>query len=117
MIWIGTSGFQYTEWKGLFYPEKISAAKMLPYYAERFTITESNYTFRRLPTVKVLANWANATTENFRFSLKAPQMITHIKKLQGTEKFLNEFWQAAKTLNGKLGIVLFQLPPWFKKDI
>jgi uncharacterized protein YecE (DUF72 family) len=117
MIWIGTSGFQYPEWKGLFYPEKISTAKMLPYYAERFPTTEINYTFNRIPTVKVLDHWASVTPENFRFSLKAPKLITHIKKLQGTDSILGEFWNVAKTLNDRLAIVLFQLPPWFRKDV
>jgi uncharacterized protein YecE (DUF72 family) len=117
MIWIGTSGFQYPEWKGSFYPEKISAVKMLPYYSERFSTTEINYTFNKIPTVKALDNWMSATPENFRFSLKAPKLITHIKKLQNADAILKEFWKAAKRLNRKLGVVLFQLPPWFKKDM
>jgi uncharacterized protein YecE (DUF72 family) len=117
MIWIGTSGFQYPEWKGSFYPEKISAVKMLPYYSERFSTTEINYTFNKIPTVKALDNWMSATPENFRFSLKAPKLITHIKKLQNADAILKEFWKAAKRLNRKLGVVMFQLPPWFKKDM
>ena len=67
--------------------------------------------------MKALDNWMSATPENFRFSLKAPKLITHIKKLQNADAILKEFWKAAKRLNRKLGVVLFQLPPWFKKDM
>jgi uncharacterized protein YecE (DUF72 family) len=117
MIWIGTSGFQYPEWKGLFYPEKLSAKKMLGYYAQHFPTTESNYTFRSLPSAKTIANWAAETPANFRFSLKAPQAITHFKKLRDCDATLETFWEAAAGLKDKLGVVLFQLPPYFKKDV
>ncbi|MDQ6632491.1 MAG: DUF72 domain-containing protein [Verrucomicrobiota bacterium] len=117
MIRIGTSGFQYPEWKGKFYPEKLSAAKMLPFYAEKFSTTESNYTFRRMPTEKTLANWSAQTPENFRFALKAPQQITHFQKLVGSAETLEYFWKIAQTLGEKLGPILFQLPPFLKKDL
>src|SRR5947207_2428345 len=76
-IWIGTSGFQYAEWKGNFYPEDLAAVKMLPFYAERLNTTEINYTFHRIPSPKTIDNWNRLTRPNFRFALKAPQKITH----------------------------------------
>jgi uncharacterized protein YecE (DUF72 family) len=116
MIWIGTSGFQYKEWKGTFYPETLSVAKMLPYYAGRFPTTEINYSFRRIPSEKTLANWSANTPQKFRFSLKAPQEITHFRKLHDCTEVLNRFCEALKTLGEKLGPVLFQLPPFLKND-
>jgi uncharacterized protein YecE (DUF72 family) len=117
MIWIGTSGFQYPEWKRKFYPASLSAKKMLSYYAEHFPTTESNYTFRTIPSAKALANWSVETPPNFRFTLKAPQAITHFKKLRECGEVLKNFWDAALTLEKKLGVILFQLPPYLPKDI
>ena len=114
--WIGTSGFQYPEWKGHFYPEKLPAAKMLPFYAERFQTTEINYTFRRIPSGKTIENWCQLTPERFAFSLKAPQRVTHFAKLQNCSDTLNFFFGAVQGLEDKLGPILFQLPPSFKKD-
>lgn len=117
MIWIGTSGFQYPEWKGTFYPRDLAVKKMLGYYAGHFSTTEINYTFYRIPSVETLSKWAAETPENFRFSLKAPKQITHVQKLGDCGEVLGRFWEAARHLKGKLGAVLFQLPPYFKKDI
>jgi uncharacterized protein YecE (DUF72 family) len=117
MIWIGTSGFQYDEWKGAFYPEKLSKAKMLPYYAERFPTTEINYTFRRVPSEKTLNNWSAATPAKFKFTLKAPQEITHWKQLQNADAVLKRFCDVIKALDQKLGVILFQLPPTLKFDL
>ncbi|MEO7297869.1 MAG: DUF72 domain-containing protein [Verrucomicrobiota bacterium] len=117
MIWIGTSGFQYPEWKGKFYPEDLSAKKMLPFYATKFSTTEINYTFRRIPTEKTVSNWATHTPAKFRFTLKAPQKITHHQKLVGSGDALDYFWKVAQTLGEKLGPILFQLPPFLKKDL
>jgi uncharacterized protein YecE (DUF72 family) len=114
--WIGTSGFQYTEWKGTFYPEDLPAAKMLPFYAERFSTTEINYTFHRIPAAKTVENWKQLTPDNFRFSLKAPQKITHWSKLRECTDTLEYFCKVATGLGERLGPVLFQLPPTFKKD-
>jgi uncharacterized protein YecE (DUF72 family) len=115
-IWVGTSGFQYSEWKGTFYPEDLSTAKMLPYYAERLSTTEINYTFRRIPSAKTIQGWWNATPERFKFSLKAPQKVTHFAKLRNCGDTLRYFYQIISDLEAKLGVVLFQLPPAFKKD-
>jgi uncharacterized protein YecE (DUF72 family) len=117
MIWIGTSGFQYPEWKGSFYPEGLTAKKMLAYYGQHFPTSESNYTFRTIPSLKALSNWSAETPANFRFSLKAPQEITHFKKLRGCDEVLARFWEAAGALKEKLGVILFQLPPYVRKDI
>src|SRR6187401_2751728 len=116
-ILIGTSGYNYPEWRGSFYPEKLSAAKMLAYYAERFSTVEINYTFYRMPTEKLLAGWAAATPDNFTFTLKAPRRITHDAKLQRCEDTVQAFCRTAKTLGPKLAVLLFQLPPTSKKDL
>jgi uncharacterized protein YecE (DUF72 family) len=114
--WIGTSGFQYSEWKGNFYPEDLPASKMLPFYAARFSTTEINYTFHRIPSPKTIGNWEQLTPENFRFALKAPQKITHFAKLRDCANTLEYFCKVISGLRERLGPVLFQLPPNFKKD-
>src|SRR5256885_6797548 len=72
-FWVGTSGFQYTEWKGNFYPEDLAASKMLPFYAERLSTTEINYTFHRIPAAKTIDNWKQLTPEHFAFASKRPR--------------------------------------------
>ncbi len=114
--WIGTSGFQYPEWKGGFYPEKMPASGMLKYYAERFSGTEINYTFRSLPSAATIARWLDATPARFRFALKAPQKVTHFARLKNCGETLAAFQAAVAPLGEKLGPVLFQLPPNFAKD-
>jgi uncharacterized protein YecE (DUF72 family) len=114
--WIGTSGFQYAEWKGNFYPEDLPASKMLPFYAERFCTTEINYTFHRIPSAKTIDNWKALTPANFRFALKAPQKITHWSKLRDCADTLDYFWRVVSGLGERLGPILFQLPPTFKKE-
>jgi uncharacterized protein YecE (DUF72 family) len=116
MHWIGTSGFQYPEWKGSFYPADLSAKKMLPYYAERFATTEVNYSFRRIPSRETLAKWDEATPAKFKFSFKAPQRITHFARLVNCDEILRAFVGAITSVDEKLGVVLYQLPPQFKKD-
>jgi uncharacterized protein YecE (DUF72 family) len=114
--WIGTSGFQYSEWKGTFYPEDLSAAKMLPFYAERFSTTEINYTFHRIPSPKTIENWCKLTPETFRFSLKAPQKVTHFARLRNCDDTVDYFYDVVLGLGSRLGPILFQLPPNLKKD-
>ena len=113
---IGTSGFQYSEWKGNFYPEDLATAKMLAFYAERFVTTEINYTFHRIPAQKTIENWRAQTPEKFRFALKAPRRITHWSKLRDCSDTLEYFCKVITGLGDRLGPVLFQLPPTFKKD-
>ncbi len=115
-LWIGTSGFQYAEWKGNFYPEDLPASKMLPFYARRFSTTEINYTFHRIPSPKTIGNWEQLTPGKFRFALKAPQKITHFAKLRDCADTLEYFCKVISGLGERLGPVLFQLPPNFKKD-
>ena len=117
MIWIGTSGYNYPEWKGSFYPETLPAAKMLPYYAERFPTVEINYTFYRAPNEKILAGWSEATPDRFKLTLKAPRRITHDARLRDCADRVRQFLETAATLGSKLGALLFQLPPNLKKDI
>jgi uncharacterized protein YecE (DUF72 family) len=115
-IWIGTSGYNYPEWKGSFYPETMPAAKMLPYYAERFPTVEINYTFYRAPNEKILEGWNKATPDRFKLTLKAPRRITHDSRLRDCAGPLARFLETAATLGDKLGALLFQLPPNLKKD-
>jgi uncharacterized protein YecE (DUF72 family) len=116
MIWVGTSGYNYPEWKGTFYPSDLPASRMLPYYAARFSTVEINYTFYRLPNEKLLNGWAQATPSPFKLTLKAPKRITHDRRLRDCGDLLRSFCDVAGTLGPKLGILLFQLGPSFKAD-
>jgi uncharacterized protein YecE (DUF72 family) len=116
-VWIGTSGYNYPEWKGSFYPETLPAAKMLPYYAERFPTVEINYTFYRAPNEKILAGWNSATPERYKLTLKAPKRITHDSRLRDCGDRVRQFLETSASLGPKLGALLFQLPPNFKKDL
>jgi len=113
---LGTSGYNYPEWRGSFYPERLPASKMLPFYAARLTTVEINATFYRMPTETTVAGWAAATPPGFVFTLKAPQRITHIRRLRDVDEPLRVFCDAARALGDKLGPLFFQLPPNFKKD-
>ena len=114
---VGTSGYSYKEWKGSFYPEKISAKDMLRFYSERLSTVEINATFYRLPQKSTLENWKEQVPKTFRFSLKAPQRITHFKRLNEVGDDTRYFLDIAATLEDQLGVVLFQLPPNLKKDL
>jgi uncharacterized protein YecE (DUF72 family) len=113
---IGTSGWNYPEWKGSFYPDTIKPAAMLPYYAERLGAVEVNASFYRMPTAKAVAGWAAAVPAGFTFVLKAPQRITHFARLRDVDESVRLFCDVARGLGDKLGPLLFQLPPNFKKD-
>ena len=117
MIWVGTSGYNYPEWKGTFYPEKLPASKMLPFYAAQFPTVEINYTFYRAPNEKILDGWNKATPERFKLTLKAPKRITHDARLRDCGDRVRQFLETASTLGPKLGALLFQLPPNLKKDL
>ncbi|MEP6742772.1 MAG: DUF72 domain-containing protein [bacterium] len=114
---VGTSGYSYKEWKGSFYPEKIAAKEMLRFYSERLSTVEINATFYRLPQKSTLENWKEQVPKTFRFSLKAPQRITHFKRLKEAGDDAKYFLDIAATLEDQLGVVLFQLPPNMKKDL
>ncbi len=116
---VGTSGYAYKEWKGSFYPPKLAEKKMLEYYAARFSTVEVNYTFYRLPSAQTLEGWIPQTPPGFTFALKATQRITHILRLRNTAELMRAFLQGAQPLAeaGRLGPLLFQLPPNFKADL
>jgi uncharacterized protein YecE (DUF72 family) len=114
---IGTSGFSYPAWRGGFYPEKMPPTKMLAYYAERLAAVEINNTFYRMPSADMLARWAAETPPGFRFSLKSPRQITHDRRLAGVTDAVARLAEVAHALGDKLGPVLFQLPPFLRKDL
>jgi uncharacterized protein YecE (DUF72 family) len=118
-IFAGTSGWAYPAWKPAWYPAKLAAAKFLGYYATRLNSVELNFTFRRFPTEKLETGWIAATTDGFRFAVKAHQTITHVKRLADAGEFTHDFLKALTPLRDaqRLGPVLFQLPPFLKCDL
>ncbi len=116
-LWTGTSGFSYKEWKGSFYPEKLPATKMLAYYSRRLASVEINNTFYRLPRADLLEKWAAQVPSDFSFVLKASRRITHMKRLKDADEPL-EYLVATATaaLGSRLGPILFQLPPYLRRD-
>jgi uncharacterized protein YecE (DUF72 family) len=117
-IWIGCSGWAYPTWRPLFYPAKTPQKKLLEAYAARLNSVEVNYTFRSLPSPAVVEGWLRATPEQFRFSFKAPQRITHFARLRNSGPVLGEFARSLARVQeaGRFGVVLFQLPPNFAAD-
>ncbi|MFP5378149.1 MAG: DUF72 domain-containing protein [Vicinamibacteria bacterium] len=117
MVLVGTSGYSYPEWKGSFYPEGLAAAKMLPYYAERFSTVEINATFYRMPTPATVAGWQAQVPSTFRFTLKAPRRITHDRRLKDVGDPVRAFCAAAGELGPQLAALLFQTPPNLRCDL
>ena len=117
MILVGTSGYNYPEWKGSFYPQDLPAAKMLPFYSERFPSVEINATFYRMPTPKIVAGWAAQVPPSFRFTLKANRRITHDKRLKDAGDAVEFFVATAREFGPQLGALLFQTPPNLKCDL
>jgi uncharacterized protein YecE (DUF72 family) len=115
-VYAGTSGYSYPEWKGSFYPEKLPQKGFLAYYAGKFSTVEINNTFYRFPKASLLEGWRDGTPEGFRFAVKANQGITHKGRLQDVEELTRDFVERCKLLEDKLGPILFQLPPYFKRD-
>lgn len=113
---VGTSGYSYKEWKGTFYPADLPATKMLSFYAGHFATVEINNSFYRMPDAKTVAKWAGEVPDGFTFVLKAPQRITHQKKLADAGDEVRQLFEVAAELGPKLGPVLFQLPPFLRKD-
>ncbi len=115
----GASGYSYKEWKGSFYPQDLKPEAMLAYYGERLPTVEINNTFYRMPKQEVLDNWARATPERFRFAIKAPRRITHMARLKAdaAREPVGYLYSTLAALGPKLGAVLFQLPPFMKKDL
>ena len=117
-LFAGTSGWAYPTWKPAFYPEKLAQKKFLSFYATRLNTVEVNFTFRQLVKETTIQNWLQDSPAHFRFGVKAHQVITHIKRLKGTEDFVPRFLATIEPVAaaGKLGPVLFQLPPNLKMD-
>ena len=115
-LYVGTSGYSYKEWKGTFYPRDLSNKQMLRYYGERFRAVEINNTFYRMPEAPALEAWAGEVRADFKFVLKAPQQITHRQRLKDTGDLVSGLLGVARALKKRLGPLLFQLPPNFKKD-
>jgi uncharacterized protein YecE (DUF72 family) len=117
-LFAGTSGWAYPSWKPDFYPQRLAQKKFLGYYATKLNTVEVNFTFRQLVKEKTIQNWLAESPAHFRFGVKAHQVITHIKRLQGTEDFVPRFLATIEPLAaaGKLGPILFQLPPNLKAD-
>jgi uncharacterized protein YecE (DUF72 family) len=113
---VGTSGWSYTTWKPVFYPQDLRSRDFLRYYATRLLTLEINYTFNHLPTEKNIASWREATPPEFLFALKASQQITHYRQLRNPADTLPLFFDRARPLGDRLGPILFQTPPWLKRD-
>jgi len=116
-IWVGTSGYSYKAWLGNFYPERLAAKEMLRFYASRLPAVEINNTFYRLPKETVLRAWAEQVPPEFRFVLKAPQKITHVKRLKDAGAEVEYLFRVATVLGPTAGPILFQLPPHLRKDL
>lgn len=115
-VHIGTSGWTYGHWKGIFYPEDQPKARWLEYYAREFDTVELNATFYRLPNKTTFEKWFKRTPEGFLWSLKASRYITHVKRLKDVREPLDRFYHSASRLGSKLGPLLFQLPPSLTYD-
>jgi uncharacterized protein YecE (DUF72 family) len=113
---VGTSGFAYQEWRGIFYPGDLPQKKFLSYYAQHFPTTEINNTFYRIPSTKLTEGWYAEVPSEFVFTLKLSQRITHIKRLKDVDDEMGWFLTAAAGLKEKLGPILVQLPPNLRKD-
>jgi uncharacterized protein YecE (DUF72 family) len=117
MIHVGTSGYNYPEWRGTFYPADVKNAGMFAHYASQFHTVEINYTFRRMPTPKITAGWRDQAPAAFTYALKSPQQITHVRRLKDCADPLRLFCDSARVLGPHLGPLLFQLPPTFRCDL
>ena len=115
-LYVGTSGFAFPEWKGVFYPEGMRDKDMLAYYASRLPSVEINYTFRRSPAEKTMVTWREVTPDGFMFTLKAHQRITHTLRLRDAGEAVGLFLEKARLLGDRLGCALFQCPPTLKYD-
>ena len=114
---VGTSGYNYKEWKGPFYPERLADREMFGFYSRQFATVEINNTFYRVPKPEVVLSWAEQVPESFRFVLKATRRITHLKRLKGVEEETEYFLSIASHIGARMGAILFQLPPTLKKDM
>jgi uncharacterized protein YecE (DUF72 family) len=114
---VGTSGYSYPAWKGHFYPDDLPAKQFLKFYASQLATVEINNTFYRMPSTKLMQAWADEVPDGFTFAVKAPQRITHQKRLKECEDTVAALLEIVGTLAEKQGPILFQLPPNMKKDV
>ncbi|MFQ6058159.1 MAG: DUF72 domain-containing protein [Anaerolineae bacterium] len=110
-LWIGTSGWVYPHWRGVFYPQDLATSMWLPYYTRHFPTVEVNNSFYRLPSETAFRAWGEAVPPRFRFAVKANRYLTHMKKLRDVAEPLERFLGRARLLGEKLGPILYQLPP------
>jgi uncharacterized protein YecE (DUF72 family) len=115
-IHVGTSGFYYEHWRGVFYPDKLAKAHFFTYYMEQFNTVELNNTFYHLPKMKTVEHWMDESPDTFLFALKAHREITHYRKLKDVKEPLYRFIHLIKPLKSKIAAILFQLPPALHKD-
>ncbi len=117
VCYIGTSGWVYRHWRGVFYPWDLPTQRWLQHYATRFDTVELNNTFYRLPSERAFSAWKENSPQRFRYAIKASRYITHMKKLQGVEEALSRFLERSRLLGERLGPILYQLPPHWKCNI
>jgi len=116
-LYIGTSGWVYGHWEGIFYPENLASKDKLKYFSQHFKTAEINYSFYHLPRPSTYQNWHSQTPADFIFAAKASRFITHIKRLGGVKEAWQQFIENALYLKEKLGPILFQFPPSFRIDL
>lgn len=116
-FWVGTSGYSYKEWKGNFYPEDLPDKEMLAYYSQQLQAVEINNTFYRMPKTEMLEKWADKVPKDFRFILKGSRKISHMKRMKECEEEVDYLYKTAKVLSEQLGAILFQFPPYLRKDL
>jgi len=116
-ILVGTSGFSYPAWKGSFYPADLATPRMLSWYSRRLATVEVNNTFYRMPQPRILGTWRGEVPPGFVFAVKAPQRITHLKRLRDVDEPVAAFFRATQELGPAMGPALFQLPPQMKRDV
>jgi len=116
-LWIGTSGWVYPHWKDIFYPSSLPTKNWLEYYAERFPTVEINNSFYRMPSERAFESWRTTVPAGFCFAVKGNRFVTHLKKLRGVEEHLQRFLERARLLGDKLGPILFQLPPFWNRNV
>src|SRR5438552_3779646 len=115
--YVGTSGWSYRSWEGSFYPARLPKTQQFSFYATNFPTVEINLTFYRLPTLKMVQNWQANAPSGFVYSIKGSRFITHMKKLVNVREALREFFRCLEPLRRRVGVILWQLPPFLDKDL
>jgi len=116
-IFVGCSGWSYWGWRKIFYPEDLPRYRWLKYYSEKFNTVEVNSTFYRLPSERMVKDWVKKTPDGFKFTVKAPKEVTHIRKFENVREVLNKFYRITDMLGEKLACILYQLPPSISLDM